>query len=149
MSNEEQPQQNVATLQVICGAILVMPLVYMGGAIAMRFAGAVPETGFADLDDQTSLILTAAFLVAGISTAVFSSKIKQMILNAPGIGSVTPETRFKAVMVAMALSESGAVMGFLVILLAGNVVYGAVLCGLSFAMTCFHFPSRSWLERGE
>jgi hypothetical protein len=33
-------------------------------------------------------------------------------------------------------------------LLTGNMLYGSLLCGLSFAITYFHLPSRYWLERG-
>jgi hypothetical protein len=73
-----------------------------------------------------------------------------MLLRKVLAGSATDlSSRFRAAMVAMALSESGAVLGLLLMLLSGQVLYGALLCGLSFAITCFHFPTRSWLAHGD
>lgn len=149
MDREENNQPSAATLQLICGAILAMPLVYVVVAATIRFAGVIPEAGVGDLDGPTTLILTAAFLVAGIFMSVLAPVLKAAILRNIGEGEEAPVTRFRAVLVAMALSESGAVMGFVLILLTGNLLYGALLCGLSFAATCFLFPRRDWLERGD
>lgn len=146
---DDQQQPSPASLQLICAAVLAMPLVYMGAAIAMRIFGVIPETGVADLrGTEAALMMQGAFLVVGIVTVMTSPMIKKAILRSAS-APVTPQLRFRAVLVAMALTESAAVLGFVLILLTGNVLIGAVLCGFSFASTCFHFPRRLWLEQGD
>ena len=149
MAEENPGGAPVAAQQIMCAAILMMPITYMAGAIALRASDILPEGGLGELDEQSTLLLTAVFLAASVSASIFSLFLKKMLLGAAKGDRIDQSMRFKAVLVAMALSESGAVMGLVLMLLTGNLLYGALLCGLSFAITCFHFPRRHWLEHGD
>ena len=149
MPDNNTGSSSIAAQQSMCVAVLLMPIAYMAVVIALRAGNVLPEEGLGELDEQTTLLLTAVFLVASVSASMFSLFLKKMLLSAATGEKADQNTRFKAVLVAMALSESGAVMGLVLMLLTGNILYGALLCGLSFAITCFHFPRRHWLEHGD
>jgi hypothetical protein len=150
MTNNSSGDGAAAMQQLLCAAILFMPMAYMGVVVAMQFSGSLPEQGFGGFDDQFALVLTGIFLATGLSAAVFSMFLKKRLIRGDDdTGVIDGKTRFKAVLLAMVLSESGAVMGLVLMLLTGNMVYGALLCGISCAITCFHFPSRHWLENGD
>ena len=109
MTNNASGNGAAAQQQILCAALLFMPIAYMVAPIAMHFAGVLPEGGFGNFDDQIALILGGAFLMAGISSAAFSKVLKKKLLEAPDTdGSSNGPIRFRAVLVAMALSESGA-----------------------------------------
>lgn len=144
----ESPQGGAAArYQLVCAAIAVAPLAYMAAITALQFSGGLPENGFGDLPEETAFMLSLALLGGGILSSLSSIALKKTILASQENDS--PEGRFKGVLVSMAVSESGAVMGLVLMLLTGNLLYGSLLCGLSFAVTCFHFPSRYWLEHGD
>lgn len=146
MSHNPETPSSSATQQLVCAGILAMPVSYMVVAAALRFGQVLPEKGLGELDEQTTLLLTAVFLVVSVSTSVFSMVFKKMRLAHPDLDQ---GGRFQTILVAMAMSESGAALGLVLMLLTGNVLYGSLLCGLSFAITCFHFPRRHWLEHGD
>ena len=136
---------SAASRQLVCAGVLVMPIVYMVVAVGLRLAGVVQQEGFGEFDPQLTLILTGAFVAAGITTGAVSLVFKKAMLK----NATAAEQRFTAVLESMAISEFGAVLGLMLILLSGNVLYGSLLCGISFAFTCFHFPGRHWLEHGD
>ena len=119
----------------------------MGVVAALKLGGSLPEGGLAALPAETATPLSLALLAAGIGSSLLSIVLKKALLKSQQDDS--PGGRFKGVLVSMAVSESGAVMGLVLMLLTGNLLYGSLLCGLSFAVTCFHFPSRYWLEHGD
>ncbi len=149
MTNDVLENGTVAQKQIICATLLFMPIAYMVVPIAMHFTGVLPERGYGNFDEQLTLIVGGFFLMAGVSSAAFSMILKKKLVGRSERSKISEEqARFQAVLVAMVLSESGAVMGLVLMLLTGNVIFGALLCGISFAITCFHFPSRHWLENG-
>jgi len=151
MADEQGGAPSPATHQLMCAAILVMPLAYVAMAQVLRAVGVLPQRGFGDFDEGATLIVTGLFLAASVSASLLSPFLKKALLaKAAEAGDApTPRHRFQAVFVAMALSEAGAVLGLVLMLMTGNMLYGALLCGLSFAITCFHFPGRHWLEHGD
>ena len=138
---------SAAQHQIVCGAVAAAPLVYMGVISALKFSGALPENGFGAVPPEAEMPISLALLAGGILSSLASIVLKKALIQSQGDGSASG--RFKGVLVAMAVSESGAVMGLVLMLLTGNLLYGSLLCGLSFAVTCFHFPSRYWLEHGD
>ncbi len=149
MTAPETEEASAASQQLVLAGILVMPLAYVVAAYILHAIDVLPTEGFAALDSQTTLLLAGVFLLSCILSAVVSPVLKKKILQAGEVeGSLDRQTRFKASMLAMATSESGAALGLVLILLTGNLLYGTLLCALSFAVTCFHFPRRRWLEEG-
>jgi hypothetical protein len=136
-----------SSYQVICGAVAAAPLVYMGVAAGLKFGGVMPEEGLAALPPESAMIIPLVLLAAGTLSSVFSIVVRKLLMKSQPTGQ--PAERFRIVLVSMAVSESGAVMGLVLMLLTGNLLYGGLLCGLSFAVTCFHFPSRHWLDYGD
>ena len=59
---------SAASRQLVCAGVLVMPIVYMVVAVGLRLAGVVQQEGFGEFDPQLTLILTGAFVAAGITT---------------------------------------------------------------------------------
>lgn len=146
---EHQPQSAAAGYQLICGAVAAMPLLYMIVAAGLKLGGIMEDDGLAAVDPEQAGTVSIALLAAGIVASVASIPMKKLLVRSQTAGMDAPAGRFKATLVSMSISESGAVMGLVLMLLTGNLLYGGLLCGLSFAVTCFHFPSRHWLERGD
>lgn len=145
----KQVNDPIAAHRAICGTITAMPLLYMVIAVAMKYAGAIPERGIGEFDPQMVTPISLALVAGGTGSSLVSLVAKKLVLSTMGPESGNAAARFKATLVAMAISESGAVIGLALMLLTGDLLYGGLLCGLSFAITCFHFPSRYWLERGD
>jgi len=146
-SNETRDPINAYRL--ICGAITAMPVLYMAVAVVLKHTEVVTATGMGNLDPVSGLPITLAVIVLGTLSSTASILVKVLLLRSFPVQDRTPEVRFKATLITMAVSESGAVMGLTLILITGSLLYGGLLCGLSFAVTCFHFPSRYWLESGD
>ena len=150
MTALESEEASAASQQLVLAGILVMPLAYVVAAYILHAIEVLPPQGFAELGPQATLLMAGVFLLSCILSAVVSPLLKKKILQtAAAEATVDRQTRFKASMLAMATSESGAALGLVLILLTGNLLYGTLLCALSFAVTCFHFPRRRWLEEGE
>lgn len=135
--------------RLICGAITTMPILYMGVAIALLKAEVISPQGMGNLDPASGLPITLGVIVLGTLTSTASILVKVLLLRSIAVQDRTPEIRFRATLITMAVSETGAVMGLTLTLITGNLLFGGLLCGLSFAITCFHFPSRYWLESGD
>lgn len=135
--------------RVICGVVATMPLIYMLAALALRQFAVIPESGIGGFESQMVMPLSLTLTFAGISVSITSIFAKKALLRTLVSGPQDAGMRFKAALISMAISESGAVIGLVLILLTGDLLFGGLLCGLSFAVTCFHFPSRYWLEQGE
>jgi hypothetical protein len=134
---------------MICGVITAMPVLYMAVAVVLKQTEVLTATGMGNLDPVSGLPITLAVVVLGTLSSTASILIKVLLLRSFPVQDRTPDVRFKATLITMAVSESGAVMGLTLILITGSLLYGGLLCGLSFAVTCFHFPSRYWLESGD
>jgi hypothetical protein len=134
---------------MICGAITAMPVLYMAVAVVLKQTEVLTATGMGNLDPVSGLPITLAVVVLGTLSSTASILVKVLLLRSFPVQDRTPDVRFKATLITMAVSESGAVMGLTLILITGSLLYGGLLCGLSFAVTCFHFPSRYWLESGD
>lgn len=150
MTTPESGEASAASQQLVLAGILVMPLAYVVAAYILHGIEVLPSSGFVELGPQATLLLTGVFLLSCILSAIISPLLKKKILqDAAAANLQDQQTRFKASMLAMASSEAGAALGLVLILLTGNLLYGTLLCGLSFAVTCFHFPRRRWLEEGD
>jgi hypothetical protein len=134
---------------MICGVITAMPVLYMAVAVVLKQTEVLTATGMGNLDPVSGLPITLAVVVLGTLSSTASILVKVLLLRSFPVQDRTPDVRFKATLITMAVSESGAVMGLTLILITGSLLYGGLLCGLSFAVTCFHFPSRYWLESGD
>ncbi len=145
---DSQSNDPIASYRLIAGAVASMPLLYMVVANIMKYTGTLPETGIGDLDPAAVTPISLALLAAGTTSSLTSMVLKKVLLEKLGVQTQDAAARFKATLVCMAISESGAVLGLVLMLLTGNMLYGSLLCGLSFAITYFHLPSRYWLERG-
>jgi hypothetical protein len=141
-------QDRTASYQLACGTITAMPLIYMVLATALKNAGIIPPGGLGDFDPEAVPIISMALLVGGTVSSTASIAVKKILLKTLEARGQDAGARFKIALISIALSESGAVMGLALMLLTGDLRYGGLLCGLSFAITCFHFPSRYWLEQG-
>lgn len=141
-------QDRTASYQLACGTIMSMPLIYMILAAALKNAGILPPGGIGDIGAETVPVISLALLVGGTVSSTASIAVKKILLKSFGERGQDAGARFKIALISMALSESGAVIGLALMLLTGDLLYGGLLCGLSFAITCFHFPSRHWLEQG-
>lgn len=139
----------ISNYRLICGVITSMPLFYMLVAYMLRFLGALPDGGLGEFGPEAEPIIAIALIAAGVSSSVLSLFLKKFILARVTVENAGPRERFQATLVSLAVAESGAVLGLLMMLLLGNPLYGGLLCGLSFAVACFHFPSRYWLEQGD
>jgi hypothetical protein len=126
-----------------------MPVLYMAVAVVLKQTEVLTATGMGNLDPVSGLPITLAVVVLGTLSSTASILVKVLLLRSFPVQDRTPDVRFKATLITMAVSESGAVMGLTLILITGSLLYGGLLCGLSFAVTCFHFPSRYWLESGD
>jgi hypothetical protein len=143
-----QANDPIASYRIISGAIAAMPLVYVVVANIMKMTGALPESGIGELDPAMVTPISLALLAVGTTSSLASMVLKKILLEKLGVQTQDAAARFKATLICMAISESGAVLGLVLMLLTGNMLYGGLLCGLSFAITYFHFPSRFWLEQG-
>jgi len=141
-------QNRTSSYQLACGIITAMPLVYMVLAAGLRNAGVIPEGGIGEIDPTSVPILSLALLIGGTVSSTSSIAVKKILLKSSVLQGQDAAARFKVALTSMAISESGAVMGLALMLLTGDLLYGGLLCGLSFAITCFHFPCRYWLEQG-
>lgn len=146
-SNENRDPINAYRL--ICGVITAMPVLYMALAVVLKQTEVLTDAGMGNLDPVSGLPITLAVIVLGTLSSTASILVKVLLLRSFPAQDRTPDVRFKATLITMAVSESGAVMGLTLILITGSLLYGGLLCGLSFAVTCFHFPSRYWLESGD
>lgn len=143
-----QAQDRTSSYQLACGVITVMPLIYMVLAAALKNVGIIPEGGIGDIDPEAVPIVSLALVIGGTVSSTASITVKKILLKSLDGGGQDAGARFKVALISMAISESGAVMGLALMLLTGDLLYGGLLCALSFAITCFHFPSRYWLEQG-
>ena len=141
-------RDRIPSFQLACGVITAMPLFYMVLAVLLKQVGVIPENGIGDIDPAAPPVLSLALLACGTLSSTASIMIKKLLLKAPFSQVSDAGGRFKIALISMAISESGAVMGLGLMLLTGDLLYGGLLCGLSFAITCFHFPSRYWLAQG-
>lgn len=142
-------QDPISNYRLICAVITSMPLSYMLIAYLLHFIGALPDGGLAEFEAEAEPIIALTLVAAGVSSSVLSLFLKKFILARVAVDGAGPRERFQATLVSLAVAESGAVLGLLMMLLLGNPLYGGLLCGLSFAVACFHFPSRYWLEQGD
>lgn len=138
----------MARYQLIAFAIAAAPPVYMLVIIVMKLSGALPENGLGGLSPDVAPLISLALLGIGVVAPLTSFFLKPVLVAQQQQAS-TPSSRFHVVLVSMALSESGAVLGLVLMLMTGNLLYGSLLCGLSFAITCFHIPGRHWLASGD
>ncbi|MBL7644866.1 MAG: hypothetical protein JNK74_01630 [Candidatus Hydrogenedentes bacterium] len=138
----------ITSYRIVSGAIAAMPLVYVAVANIMKITGALPASGIGQLDPAMVTPISLALLAFGTTSSLTSMVLKKVLLEKLGVETQDAAARFKATLICMALSESGAVLGLVLMLLTGNMLYGGLLCGLSFAITYFHLPSRYWLEQG-
>ena len=148
MSEENELNGSVSSKRMVCAAVLVMPIVYAVVLVAMSVGGILPDAGFGGIDGIDTQTLGYVFLAAGIGTSLTSILLKKIMLQNLA-GPVDVNRRFQTTLVAMAVAESGALFGFVFVLITGEVLYAALLGGLSFAVSCFHFPSRRWLMAGD
>lgn len=139
----------ITAYRLVCGAITAMPILYMGLSAALVKAEVLSPDGMSYLDPVSGLPVTLGVMVLGTFSSMASILVKVFLLRMVEARERTPEIRFRATLIAVAVSETGAVMGFTLMLITGSLLYGGLLCGLSFAITCFHFPSRNWLECGD
>lgn len=135
--------------RLITGFVTAMPILYMGLSMVFMKLEVIPPNGMGNLDPASVLPLTLAIVVLGTISSTVSILVKALLFRSIGVQDRTPEIRFRATLIAMAVSETGAAMGLALVLITGSLLYGGLLCGLSFAITCFHFPSRYWLECGD
>lgn len=143
------PASRYGTQQLICGVVAAMPVLYMAVIAVLKSAGVLPADGLGSLEPAVANTISMAMVGAGVLSSSISIVLKKALLAGQARGGTEDsETRFKGTLVAMAVAESGAVMGLVLMLLTGNLLFGGLLCGLSFAICCFHFPSRYWLEHG-
>ena len=150
MTGPKPGEVTAASQQLVLAGILVMPLAYVVAAYILHAIEVLPPTGFVELGPQATLLLAGVFLLSCVLSAVVSPILKKKILQmAAADNTLDRHARFKASMIAMATSEAGAGLGLVLIFLTGNLLYGTLLCALSFAVTCFHFPRRHWLEDGD
>lgn len=127
-----------------------MPLFYMVLAAVFKSTGVLPANGFGGLEPGAATTISMAMLAAGVTSCMASIAVKKFLAQGrPGASQDEQAVRFKGTLAAIAVSESGAVLGLVIMLLTGNLVYGGLLCGLSIAVSLFHFPSRYWLEHGD
>ena len=138
----------ISKYQIIAFAIAAAPPVYMLVMVVMKLSGALPENGFGGIPADVAPVASLALLGIGIVAPLTSFFLKPVLIAQQRQAS-SPPSRFHVVLVSMALSEYGAVLGLVLMLLTGNLLYGGLLCGLSFAITCFHLPGRYWLAFGD
>lgn len=143
-----QSSDPIASYRLITGVVAAMPLIYMAVANILKATGTLPEGGIGELDPAMVTPISLALLAAGTMSSLISMVLKKPLLAKLDVQNQDAAARFKATLICMALSESGAVIGLVLMLITGNMIYGSLLCGLSFAITYFHFPSRFWLEQG-
>ena len=148
MSDENYRNASVSSQLMVCAVVLAMPLFYAAILVALRVGGILPVTGFGEIEGLEAQTLAYIFLAAGVGTSLASIFFKKLMIQTVS-GPVDANRRFQTVLVAMAIAESGALLGFVFVLLTGQVIYGALLGALSFAVSCFHFPSRRWLLEGD
>ncbi len=143
-----QSQDRVAMYQLACGVILAMPLLYMVLVSVLKRGGVLPQGGIGDIDPTSLPSISLVLVIAGTLSSTASMAVKKILLKALAPQGRDVAARFKVALISMAISESGAAIGLGLMVLTGDLLYGGLLCGLSYAITCFHFPSRAWLEQG-
>lgn len=92
--------------------------------------------------------ISMALLAAG-TTSSLASIVLKILLEKLGVETQDAAARFKATLICMAISRSGAVLGLVLMLLTGNMLYGSLLCGLSFAITLFSLPESLLVGAGQ
>ncbi len=135
-------EQKLKTLQLIVGAIMMSMVVYVGMAfILIRQQVIEPMT----IPPLLPPVL-AAVAVSTLAGAGFI--VKNMIQRAQTMGSPAERVqRYQgAMIVGIALRESVGVIGFVLSLLTGSLVWVGLLSGLAAFSILTNFPSRSALE---
>lgn len=135
-------------VQVIAGVLLAANGLYAGVGMVLVRMHVVPAGGAGPIDPAVSTILIVMFVGGGLAAGLMSFVVRKLIVRRWGAGGGTLIERLRAVVIAMALAESGGPLGFAYAFLTGQLTLPCVLWGCSLAACILHFPTRAWLEAG-
>jgi hypothetical protein len=125
-------------------AYLVLLLVLLG-PIALPVIGTVLAiTG--TLPPPADLPAIIPFVLGGAAAVVAAASfvVRRILLaNPPADAGV--QWRMSRSLIGMAMAENPMVLGFVLLILTGDLKGAGVLWGLGFAAMVFHLPSKAWL----
>ncbi len=131
----------VASARLIAAALTLATIGYAVVGTVLVLTHVVPEGGFAELPEQTELILKAVLLLAGIAATAASFLIRRMRDAKAPAGDEGIPARTASLIVAMALVESAGVNGFVIALITGDAMFSMLLWGMAIAGCILHFPT--------
>lgn len=146
MQTDTNEPQSPFTVQVVSVAVILSPVIQFAVLAVLRLGEIMPEEGFAPVGLSDGLMGGAAvvwaLMAAGVSFAV-RPRLESVLMRqaGPGLGA-----RMRTILFAMAICESGAVLGFVVGLIGGGLLWPGMAMGISVLGCARHFPSRQWLE---
>jgi len=131
-----------ASAQLVGIAILASPLVLLVLLFVMDTNQPLPFTE-QPLDPNT---LGGAALVISLAAVAVSFGMKRILLSAPvQEGRSRVQQRFNASIVAMAIAEFAALLGFVVGLLTGAWAWVLILVGVGLGGMILHVPTKRFL----
>jgi len=134
--------KTMTTVNAIYAALVFSTLIYIGIAFLMLQQD-MGETAFQDKR------IPAVVAAVGVLMLLLARPMQKLLEGQPAIGD-TPESRCRqfqtATIVGQAIRESAAIIGFVLTLMTGDIVWVAGLAFLSILAMVVNWPRRSRLE---
>lgn len=141
-----QPRQSVAAVQLCAVATSISPIVYAVVMLVMASQGALPFGPEALIEPGLVKPIGTILLVVGVGVALLSFWARAMLTHQLTEDTDSLQARMRITLICMAISNTPAIFGLVLALMAGLSVYVWTTWGISLAANVYHFPTRAWLE---
>jgi hypothetical protein len=118
--------------------VLLGPITLPVIGTVLAVTGSLPPMG-----ELPALIPYALSAMAAIVAAASFVARRLLLHNPPP--DATVQWRMSRSLVCMAMAENPLVLGFVLLILTGDITGAGVLWGIGFAAMVFHLPSKAWL----
>ncbi len=142
-SQDKSQPVSVPQAQAIAAAIAAAPVVYFIVCLLLDQFVLEEPGGFAGMTGVPSGVLLGFGLITACGMALVAPKMRDAVIAQSG---KSLEVKIRAVILSMALAETGAVFGVVYFLLTGNFLLSLIPMAIAFVGTLFLFPSRRWLQ---
>lgn len=142
----KQPLESPVQVQIVAGAIMASVIVHAVVGVWLTRGGVLPEGGLMNADENTLGLIGLVLVAAGAGAATLSFLVRRLLVQRLQNEGATLQSILQAVIVSLAMAEAPGVMGLVLALLTGGLLLPAVLWGISFGVSLFHFPTRAWIE---
>lgn len=139
------PAEAPLPTRLVAIAMTATNVMYAGVLLVMRYSGILHEHGMSQIEEPLRSTLISVFIACGVLAAGASAASRSFIRSLILAADPSQSGRYRAVVIPMAIADLPGILGFLLGVMTGDVVWAIVLIGVSFVTCLYHYPSREWI----